>query len=88
MVKAFFDLVKPKTSYSYAVLPGYIKGLTEQTPHMTSESQRNLFTLYRYILLFPSAKDRPSPDDQTNVVYKFKSNVQIAAGTQEKCRAL
>jgi hypothetical protein len=31
LVKAFFDLVKPQSSYSYAVLPGYIKGLTEQT---------------------------------------------------------
>ena len=75
LVKEFFDLVEPQSSYSYAVLP-YIKGLTEPLkrilkPHDIRITTKPLYTLEQS---YPSAKDRPSPEDQ------IRSIVQIAHG--------
>ncbi len=72
LVKEFFDLVEPKSNHCYAVLP-YIKGLTEPLkrilkPHDIRVTTKPLCTLEQS---FPSTKDRPSPEDQTNVVYKI-----------------
>ena len=72
LVKDFFDLVEPPTNYSYAILP-YIKGLTEPLkrllkPHGIRVSTKPLHTLEQS---FPSIKDKPSPENQTNVVYKI-----------------
>ena len=72
LVKEFFNLVEPQTSYRYAVLP-YIKGLTEPLerilkPHDIRVATKPLRTLQQ---LFPSPKDRPQPENQINVVYKI-----------------
>jgi hypothetical protein len=72
LVREFFYLVEPQSSYSYAVLP-YIKGLTEPLkrilkPHDIRITTKPLYTLEQS---FPSAKDRPSLEDQINVVYKI-----------------
>ena len=72
LVKQFFDLVEPPTNYSHAILP-YIKSLTEPLkrllkPHGIKVTTKPLHTLEQS---FPSIKDRPSPENQTNVVYKI-----------------
>ena len=72
LVGSFFDLVEPKTNRSYAVLP-YIKGLTEPLrrilkPHDIRVTTKPLRTLEQ---MFPSTKDRPLPENQTNVVYQI-----------------
>ena len=72
LVKDFFDLVEPPTNYSYSILP-YTKGLTEVLkrllkPHGIRVSKKPLHTLEQS---FPSIKDKPSPENQTNVVYKI-----------------
>jgi hypothetical protein len=77
LVRSFFELVEPKTNRSYAVLP-YIKRQTEPLrrilkPHDIRVTTKPLRTLEQ---MFPSTKDRPLPENQTNV----KSTVQIACG--------
>lgn len=72
LVKLFFDNVEPKPNNDYAVLP-YIKGLTEPLkrllkPYDIQVTTKPLRTLEQ---IFPSVKDRPSPEDQTNVVYQI-----------------
>ena len=72
LVKEFFNLVEPQTSYRYAVLP-YIKGLTEPLErilkhHDIRVAMKPLRTLQQ---LFPSPKDKPPPENQINVVYKI-----------------
>ncbi len=72
LVRSFFELVEPKTNRSYAVLP-YIKGLTEPLrrilkPHDIRVTTKPLRTLEQ---MFPSTKDRPLPENQTNVVYQI-----------------
>jgi hypothetical protein len=73
LVRSFFDLVEPKTNRSYAVLP-YIEGLTEPLrcilkPHDMRVTTKPLHTLEQ---MFPrSTKDRPLPENQTNVVYQI-----------------
>ncbi len=72
LVRSFFELVEPKTNRSYAVLP-YIKGLTEPLrrilkPHDIRVTTKPLRTLEQ---MFPSTKDRPVPENQTNVVYQI-----------------
>ena len=72
LVKEFFDLVEPPTNYSHAILP-YIKDLTEPLkrllkPHVIRVTTKPLHTLEQS---FPSIKDKPSPENQTNVVYKI-----------------
>ena len=68
LVRSFFDLVEPKTN----VLP-YIKGLTEPLrrilkPHDIQVTTKPLRTLEQ---MFPSTKDRPLPENQTNIVYQI-----------------
>ena len=74
LVKEFFDLVEPKSNhcYCYAVLP-YIKGLTEPLKRILKSHDIRVTTkpLCTLEQSFPSTKDRPSPEDQTNVVYKI-----------------
>ena len=72
LVNEFFDLVEPKSNHCYAVLP-YIKGLTEPLKrilksHDIQVTTKPLCTLEQSS---PLTKDRPSPEDQTNVVYKI-----------------
>ena len=72
LVRLFFDSVETKTNYNYAVLP-YIKGLTEPLkrilkPYDIRVTTKPLRTLEQ---IFPSTKDRPPPEDQTNVVYQI-----------------
>ncbi len=57
---------------SYVVLP-YIKGLTEPLkrllkPYDIRVTSKPLYTLEK---MFPSPKDRPPPENQTNVVYQI-----------------
>ena len=72
LVRLFFDSVETKTNYNYAVLP-YIKGLTEPLkrilkPYDIRVTTKPLRTLEQ---IFPSTKDRPPPEDPTNVVYQI-----------------
>ena len=73
LVRLFFDSVETKTNYNYAVLP-YIKGLTEPLKRILKPYQdirvttKPLRTLEQ---IFHSTKDRPPPEDQTNVVYQI-----------------
>jgi hypothetical protein len=76
LVRLFFDSVETKTNYNYAVLP-YIKGtnrvVTEPLkrilkPYDIRVTTKPLRTLEQ---IFPSTKDRPPPEDQTNVVYQI-----------------
>jgi hypothetical protein len=72
LVRSFFDLVGLKTNRSYAVLP-YIKGLTEPLrrilkPHDIRVTTKPLRTLEQ---IFPSTKDPPLSENQTNVVYQI-----------------
>ena len=72
-VKQFFDFVEPLTNYSHAILP-YMKGLITEPlkrllkPHDIRVTTKQLHTLEQS---FPSIKDRPSPENQTNVVCKI-----------------
>ena len=64
--------VEPKNNPSYAVLP-YINGITEPLKrllkrHDIRTTTKPLRTLEQH---FPSLKDRPLPEKQTNVVYKI-----------------
>ncbi len=72
LVKEFFDLVEPQTSYRYAVLP-YIKGLTEPLERILKHHDIRVATkpLRTIQQLFPSPKDKPPPENQINVVYKI-----------------
>ena len=72
LVKEFFNLVEPQTSYRYAVLP-YIKGLTEPLERILKPCDIRVATkpLCTLQQLFPSPKDRPPPENQINVVYKI-----------------
>ncbi len=72
LVKTFFECVEPELNCSYAVLP-YIKGLTEPLkrllkPYDIRVTSKPLHTLEK---MFPSPKDRPPPENQTNVVYQI-----------------
>jgi hypothetical protein len=70
LVRMFFDVVEPKSNYNYAVLP-YIKGLTEPLKRLLKPYDIRVTTKLLRTLeqMFPSIKDRPLPEDQTNVVY-------------------
>jgi hypothetical protein len=72
LVKEFFNLVEPQTSYHYAVLP-YIKGLTEPLERILKHHDIRVATkpLRTLQQLFPSPKDKPPPENQINVVYKI-----------------
>ena len=72
LVRMFFENVEPKNNPSYAVLP-YINGITEPLKrllkrHDIRTTTKPLRTLEQH---FPSPKDRPLPEKQTNVVYKI-----------------
>ena len=72
LVRMFFENVEPKNNSSYAVLP-YINGITEPLKrllkrHDIRTTTKPLRTLEQH---FPSPKDRPLPEKQTNVVYKI-----------------
>ena len=73
LVREFFASVDPPTtSIGYAVLP-YIKGLTEPLTRVLRKydikvSNKPVRTLHQD---FPSPKDRPKVEKQTNVVYKI-----------------
>ena len=73
LVREFFASVDPLTTSSgYAVLP-YIKGLTEPLTRVLRKydikvSNKPVRTLQQD---FPSPKDRPKIEKQTNVVYKI-----------------
>ena len=73
LVRQFFALVdRPTTLTGYAVQP-YIKGLTEPLirvlrKHGIKFSNKPTRTLQQE---FPSPKDRPETEKQTNVIYKI-----------------
>ena len=72
LVRIFFENVAPKNNPSYAVLP-YINIITEPLKrllkrHDIRTTTKPLRTLEQH---FPSPKDRPLPEKQTNVVYKI-----------------
>ena len=72
LVKEFFDHVETQFHYSYAVLP-YIKGLTEPLKRLLKLHGIRVTTKPPHTLeqTFSSTKYRPSPENQTNVVYKI-----------------
>jgi hypothetical protein len=68
----FFENVEPENNSSYAVLP-YINGSTEPLKRLLKRygirtTTKPLRTLEQR---FPSLKDRPLPEKQTNVVCKI-----------------
>ena len=72
LVRMFFENVEPERNFTYAVLP-YINGLTEPLKRLLKRydiktTTKPLRTLEQS---FPSLKDRPLPEKQTNVVYKI-----------------
>ena len=72
LVRTFFENVEPENNSSYAVLP-YINGSTEPLKRLLKRygirtTTKPLRTLEQG---FPSPKDRPLPEKQTNVVYKI-----------------
>ena len=72
LVRMFFENVEPENNSSYAVLP-YINGSTEPLKRLLKRygirtTTKPLRTLEQG---FPSPKDRPLPEKQTNVVYKI-----------------
>ena len=72
LVRMFFDNVEPKNNSSYAVLP-YINGLTEPLKRLVKrhDIRTTTKTLRTLEQDFPSPKDKPIPEKQTNVVYKI-----------------
>lgn len=73
LVGQFFALVDPPTTRNgYAVLP-YIKGLTEPLTRVLRKHDIKVFNKPLKTLQqeFPSPKDRPTTNKQTNVVYKI-----------------
>ena len=73
LVREFFASVDPPlTSIGYAVLP-YIKGLTEPLTRVLRKHDIKVFNKPVKTLQqdFPSLKDRPKMEKQTNVVYKI-----------------
>ena len=69
LLREFFELVDPAPK-SFAVLP-YIRGITEPITrilgkHDVKVSNKPIKTLMQE---FPSLKDRPDPEKETNVVY-------------------
>ena len=71
LVKEFFAVVDSEPN-SYAVLP-YIKSLTEPLKRILKSYDICVTSKPVHALqhLFPSAKDRPPQEDQTNVIYKI-----------------
>ncbi len=72
LVRMFFENVEPESNSSYAVLP-YINGSTEPLERLLKRygirtTTKPLRTLEQD---FPSPKDRPLPEKQTNVIYKI-----------------
>ncbi len=72
LVRMFFENVEPESNSSYAVLP-YINGSTEPLKRLLKRygirtTTKPLRTLEQD---FPSPKDRPLPEKQTNVIYKI-----------------
>ena len=72
LVRTFFENVEPENNSSYAVLP-YINGSTEPLKRLLKRygirtTTKPLRTLAQG---FPSPKDKPLPEKQTNVVYKI-----------------
>ena len=72
LVRVFFENVEPDSNSSYEVLP-YINGLTEPLKRLLKRSDIKTTTkpLRTLEQRFPSPKDRPRPEQQTNVVYKI-----------------
>ncbi len=73
LVRMFFENVEPKNNSSYAVLP-YIKRLNG-TPEKDYSKRYGIRTTTKPLRTleqdFPSPKDRPLPEKQTNVIYKI-----------------
>ena len=73
LVRTFFESIERTPQHKgYAILP-YIKGLTEPLQRTLSKHDIKVFgkplkTLQRE---FPSLKDKPNMDEQTNIVYKI-----------------
>lgn len=72
LVREFFERVEPSPIAGFASLP-YIKGLTEPLKRLLKSydirvATKPLSTLQQ---LFPSPKDRPPSERQTNVVYQI-----------------
>ena len=72
LVCMFFENVELKNKSSYAVLP-CINGLTEPLKILLKQHDiRTTTTPLRNLEQhFPSPKDRPLPEKQTNVIYKI-----------------
>jgi hypothetical protein len=79
LVKEFFELVEPQSSYSYAVLP-YIKGLTEPLKRILKphdiRTTTNPYTLWNsHFLLLKTDHHR-----RIRLTWSTRSIVQIAHG--------
>ena len=71
-VCSLFENVESQNNSSYAVLP-YINGSTEPLKRLLKRHDIRTTTkpLRTFEQHFPSPKDRPLPEKQTNVVYKI-----------------
>ena len=73
LVRMFFECVEPKLNCSYAVLP-YIKGLTEPLKRLLKQHDIRVTSKplsNQNQTKFPSPKDRPPAENQTNVIYQI-----------------
>ena len=73
LVRTFFESIERTPQHKgYAILP-YIKGLTEPLQRTLSKHDTKVFSKQLKTLQheFPSLKDRPNLDEQTNIIYKI-----------------